>query len=68
MNREELINLVRKIQSAEGTEEEIDKMIEEFLKNVSDPNAVNYIFEKEYENLSVEEIVDKAMSYKSFNL
>jgi hypothetical protein len=32
------------------------------------PNAVDYIFQKEYEGLSVEKIVDKALSYKPFIL
>lgn len=68
MKREELIELVKRISNAEGTESEIDKMVETFENSVPDPNALDYIFQKEYEHLSAEEIVDKALSYKSFNL
>ena len=68
MNRTDLIQLVEKIQAAEGTEAEIDNLIDTFLENVPDPNAADYIFQKEYENLTIEEIVDKALSYKPFML
>ncbi|MEM7105928.1 MAG: hypothetical protein AAF502_22525 [Bacteroidota bacterium] len=68
MHRQDLVTLVKRIQSAEGSELEIDKMIEEFESNVPDPNATDDIFGKEYENLTAEEIVDKAMVYKSIKL
>ena len=68
MEKEELIELVKKIQAVEGSEEEIDGMIDEFLENVPDPNASDYIFEKEYEDLTPQEIVDKALSYRPIQL
>jgi hypothetical protein len=68
MNREELIQLVKRISAAEGTEKEIDALIRLFENNVPDPNAIDYIFQKEYEGLTVEEIVDKALSNKPFRL
>lgn len=69
LNREQLIELVDRIKNAEGeTEEENDALIDLFLENVPDPNASNYIFEIEYEDLSAEEVVDKALSYKPFQL
>lgn len=69
LNREQLIELVDRIKNAEGeTEEENDALIDLFLENVPDPNASNYIFEIEYEDLSTEEVVDKALSYKPFQL
>lgn len=68
MTREELIILVQKIQSAEESEQEIDSMIESFESNVPDPNAVDYLFNKAYELLTSEEIVDKALAYKRFTL
>ncbi len=61
LNRNELIELVSKIIAVEGTEEEIDEMLNLFEKNVPDPEAVDYIY---YTELSPEEIVDKALSYK----
>ena len=57
-----------KIQAAEGSEEEINNMLDLFLKNVPDPNAVDYIFSIEYENLSAQEIVEKALKYRSIQL
>jgi hypothetical protein len=68
MNRTELIELVKKISVADGTEEELDNMVDTFMENVPDPNAVDYIFQKQYEGLTAEEIVDKALSYKPFIL
>ena len=69
MSREELIILVEKILVAAGaTEEENNKMIDKFEENVPDPNATDYIFSPRYGNLSAEEIVEKALSYKSIKL
>lgn len=66
LNREELIVLVTRIMKAEiKTEAEDDQLLEEFLDNVIDPEAVNYIF---YDNLLPEEVVDKALSYKPIRL
>ena len=64
MTREELIELVKKIHAVEGTEEEIQDMVEEFAKNVPDPNGYSYIFE----DMSPDQIVDKALSYKPIRL
>ena len=69
MTRTELIELAEKIQNATGvTEAENDELLELFLANVPDPNAGNYFFELEYDDLSPEEIVDKALSHKPFQL
>jgi len=68
INRDELINLVIKIVSFDGSEEEIDDLINLFLNNVPDPNALAYLHGKEYEHLTPEQIVDKALSYKPFLL
>lgn len=61
MNKEELIDLVEKIMKCEGTEDEIDNMIELLEENVLDPQVSNYIFK---EDNTPEEVVDKALSYK----
>ena len=61
MSREELIELVKKIMKCEGTEEEVDNMIDILEKNVIDPEVTNYIF---YEENTPEEVVDKALAYK----
>ncbi|MFJ8102035.1 hypothetical protein [Lysinibacillus sp. NPDC096212] len=66
IKRDELILLVTRIMNAEGkTEAGDDQLLEEFLHNVIDPEAANYIF---YDNLLPEEVVDKALSYKPIQL
>ena len=65
MTREQLIELVNKIANADGTEKEIDQMVELLEKNVPDPRVSNYIF---YDELSPEAIVDKALAYKPIQL
>jgi len=65
MTREELVELVKKIVTVQGTEEEIDGMLELLKKNVPDPRVSNYIF---YDELTPEQIVDKALSYKPIQL
>lgn len=74
MTREELIELGKKIVNCEGTEEEIDKMIELFDKNVPHPNGANLFYYPENYNArafdistynpTIEEVVDKCLNYK----
>ena len=61
MTRDELVLLVDKIMKCQGSEKEIDEMIELVEKNVTDPEVTNYIF---YEENTPEEVVDKALAYK----
>jgi hypothetical protein len=69
MTREDLIILAKKIRFAEAnTEKEMDEDIELFMRNVPDPHASNYFFSKKYEGMTLEEIVDKALSYKPIQL
>lgn len=68
MNRDELIKLVNEIKTSSGTEQEVDELLEQFMNNVPDPTASDYIFAKEYEHFTTEQIVDKALSYKPFLL
>ena len=63
LTREELISLVNKIVECEGTEEEIDEMIEALKRNVLHPEIINLIYLNK-EDLTPEQIVDKALSYK----
>jgi len=75
MTREELIELGEKIINSEGAEQEIDKIIELFDKNVPHPNGINLFsypenFNARNDDLSkynptVHEIVDKCLNYKS---
>ncbi|MDE6434660.1 MAG: hypothetical protein K2L07_10595 [Lachnospiraceae bacterium] len=61
MTREELIQLVEQIMKCEGTEQELDDLIFVLKKNVIDPQVTNYIY---YDDLTPEQVVDKALSYK----
>ncbi len=62
MSKEELIELVEKIKKCEGTEEEIDDMIELLEKNVPHPEVGDLIFGGEEK--TSQEIIELALSYK----
>ncbi len=78
MTRENLMVLGKKIINSQGTEEEIDAMVECFNNNVPHPNGVSLFYYPENFNSrkddaskynpSVEDVVDKALSYKSILL
>ena len=64
LSKDQLIELVKKICEAEfETEAEYDMALELFLNSVPDPEAPNLIFYHKPE-LTPEEIVEKALSYK----
>lgn len=67
LSREELIELVTKIIECEGTEEEIDNMIEIVEKNTSCPDLNDLIYWNNH-NLTPEQIIDTAMNYKPINI
>lgn len=67
LTRDQLIELVKKIVQAEGTEEEIDLLIETLEANVPHPEVSDLIFYPE-EEMTPEEIVDKALAYKPIQL
>jgi hypothetical protein len=62
VTKEELVRLVERIQNAEGTEEEIDAMIDQFQENVPRPDASDLIFYPE-EEMTAEQIVEQALAY-----
>ena len=68
MNRSELIEIVKKIKQIPGSEDELNNLVDIFESNVPDPDAVDYLFQKQYTSLTPEDIVDKALSYKPFYL
>lgn len=78
LTREELIGLGKRIVAADGTEEEIQKIMELFDVNVPYPKGSNLFYWPENFNLltgdtseynpTVEEVVDKCLSYKPINL
>ncbi|URZ03550.1 bacteriocin immunity protein [Clostridium felsineum] len=67
LTRQELISLVSKIMDCEGTEEEIDEMIEIVKNNVPHPEVSDLIYWNE-EELTPEQIVDIALAYKPIQL
>ncbi len=67
LSREELIKLVSDIIECNGTEKEIDEMMEVVEKNVPDPNVSDLIFWND-DNLTPEQIIDKAFEYKLIQL
>lgn len=64
LNKQDLIDLVNKIINVEFyTEQEGDKLIDLFERNVPHPEVVTLIYHHKPE-LTAEEIVEKALSYK----
>ena len=69
MERVDLIALVTRIKESKySSENEAEIDIDFLTRNSIDPYAMDYIFQKEYEDLSPEEIVDKILSYKPIQL
>ncbi|CAL2107146.1 Colicin immunity protein [Tenacibaculum sp. 190524A02b] len=74
LNRNELIEIGYKITNWKGTEEELLILMDVFNKNVPHPNGANlFSYPENYNsrkhnideyNPTVEEVVDKALSYK----
>lgn len=68
MTKEELIELAEKIINAEGTEQEVIDNMLLFQNSFADPKAGDYLTQVEYDHLSAEEIVEKALAYKPIQL
>lgn len=67
ITKEELVELVRKIVGALGTEEEIDGWINVLEENVPDPEVSDLIFYPDKE-MTPEEVIERALSYRSIHL
>ena len=62
LTREQIIEMVTKIMNYDyNNDEEYDNAVEELKKGVIDPNISDYIF---WDNLTPEQVADKALSYK----
>ena len=69
MNRDELIVLVGRMRESNyASDEEGENEIEILNANVIDPSAMDYIFQKKCEDMPLEEIVEKMLSYKPMQL
>ena len=60
---DELVEIVRRLQSADGTEAELDALLEKLERSVLHPEVSDLIFYSERE-MTAEEIVAEALSYK----
>ncbi|APR78516.1 Hypothetical protein A7982_03863 [Minicystis rosea] len=61
--------MVHKIRNAEGTEEEIDALVDRLDEAVVHPMPINVIFwDSRFTNASDEEIVDELLNYKPIPL
>jgi len=65
--KEQLVGLVRLIIACDGSEEEINKWLSTLEKNVPDPNVSALIFYPD-RAMTPEEIVDRALAYKTILL
>lgn len=78
MTRQELIEIGRKIVECGGTEAEINDLAQLFDKNVPHPNGSNlFFYPEDYDsrndnisayNPTVEEVVDKCLSYNPIQM
>ena len=67
LTRGELVKLVTRIMNADGTEEEVDAMINLLNCNVPDPSVSDLIFYPE-EEMKPDELVDVALAYRPHGL
>lgn len=66
MTKEQLIKLVKELYNPKGkTEEEENRLLSLLEKNVPHPNVSDLIY---WEDLTPEEVVDIALSYKPIQL
>ncbi|GHF32829.1 hypothetical protein FHX82_005199 [Amycolatopsis bartoniae] len=66
LTREEMIQLVEKVWQGEAPEEEQDRWIEEIRSTTGNPHVLRLI--QNEEGLTAEQVVDKALEYKPFQL
>jgi hypothetical protein len=62
-SRDELIAIVTRLLTADGTEQELDDMETWLEQHVPDPNVSRLIYHPERE-MTAEEIVDQALRYQ----
>jgi hypothetical protein len=70
LTRDQLVELVRKIMAADGTEEEEDRLVDILEASVPHPRVLNLIYHPDAEGitgeLTAEEVVDTALTYTPF--
>ena len=69
MTREELIDLVDKLRSGDGSEAQEDQWLKDLNDAVPDPRVSDYIFwDRADPPLTSAQIVDRALSYRAIEL
>ncbi|WP_457462876.1 bacteriocin immunity protein [Streptomyces sp. TE5632] len=70
LNRDQLVELVREIMAANGTEEEDDRLVEILEASVPHPRVLNLIYHPDMEGFTDEltagEVVDTALAHTPF--
>jgi hypothetical protein len=67
-DRQQLARIVGRIQRAEGTDDEIDALYQEFVDAVPDPEAGRFFSDPRYNGMTAEQIVNEAFKYKPITL
>lgn len=67
MTRAELVDLVSRIMSADGSEQELDELLRLLKRNVPHPEVTDLIFHPLRE-MTPEEVVETALSYRPIEL
>ncbi|WP_228811675.1 hypothetical protein [Nocardia otitidiscaviarum] len=69
LDRGQLVELVARIASAEGSDEQLDEWLTQLTNTVADPRISDYIFwDFSDPPLTPEQIVDKALAYRPIEL
>ncbi|MFE3800181.1 hypothetical protein [Nocardia tengchongensis] len=65
LDREQLIELVARIQNVAGSEEQLDEWLGQIQDSIADPHISDYLFWDFTEPpLTPEQIVDRALAYR----
>ena len=67
VTRAELVEAVRRIIDADGSEEELNSLMDDVSAEVPHPSWTDLIFHSD-KDLSAEEVVDEALRYKPIQL
>ncbi|MDF1529813.1 MAG: bacteriocin immunity protein [Sedimenticola sp.] len=67
-SKAELVELVRKIMDCEGSEDEINNWLLELKASVHHPAVSDLIFYPEDDDITPEQVVEEALSYKPMSL
>jgi hypothetical protein len=69
LSRDELVDLVGKLMHAEGSEADLDAWLDLIERSVPDPNVSDLIYwPPGGQELSAEEVVDRALAYRPIEL